>query len=62
MRPLSAHCHLELGALYGRSGKEAEAGEHLSAATTNYREMRMAFWLGQAETAQGQLTRDSLHE
>jgi len=49
MRPLVAHCHLGLGKLYRRTGKRAQAQEHLSTATTMYREMDMRFWLEQAE-------------
>ncbi len=48
-RPLVAHCHLGLGKLYQRTGKLDQAGEHLTIATTMYREMDMAFWLEQAE-------------
>jgi tetratricopeptide (TPR) repeat protein len=53
MRPLVAHCHLGLGKLYRRTGKDAQAREHLTTATTMYREMDMRFWLEQAagETA-----------
>ncbi len=51
MRPLVAHCHLGLGKLYRRTGKPDQAGEHLTTATTMYREMDMRFWLEQAETA-----------
>jgi hypothetical protein len=49
MRPLVAHCHLGLGKLYRRTGKRQEAHEHLTTATTMYREMDMRFWLEQAE-------------
>ena len=49
MRPLLAHCHLGLGRLDGRTGKRQDALEHLSAATTMYREMDMRFYLEQAE-------------
>ena len=49
LRPLVAHCHLGLGRLYERTGKREEAQEHLTAATTMYREMDMRFWLEQAE-------------
>ncbi len=49
MRPLIAHCHLGLGKLYRRTGKREEAREHLTTATTMYREMNMRFWLGPAE-------------
>jgi tetratricopeptide (TPR) repeat protein len=50
MRPLIAHCHLGLGKLYRRTGKREQAQEHLTTATTMYREMGMTYWLGQAET------------
>jgi tetratricopeptide (TPR) repeat protein len=49
MRPLVAHCHLGLGRLYRRTGKREEAQEHLTTATTMYREMDMRFWLERAE-------------
>jgi tetratricopeptide (TPR) repeat protein len=48
MRPLLAHCHLGLGRLYRRAGDEAKAHEHLTTATTMYREMNMGFWLDKA--------------
>jgi tetratricopeptide (TPR) repeat protein len=50
MRPLVAHCHLGLGKLYRRTGPPEQAREHLTTATTMYREMDMRFWLGPAET------------
>jgi class 3 adenylate cyclase/tetratricopeptide (TPR) repeat protein len=56
MRPLVAHCHLGLGKLYRRTGKRQEAQEHLTTATTMYREMDMRFWLEQAEAEMGGLT------
>src|SRR6266436_5580253 len=37
MRPLVAHCHLGLGKLHRRTGKGAQAREHLSTATAMYR-------------------------
>ena len=49
MRPLVAHCHLGLGRLYRRTAKREQAREHLTTATTMYREMDMGFWLEQAE-------------
>src|SRR5262249_27561961 len=49
MRPLVAHCHLGLGKLYRRTGKPEQAQEHLTTATTMYREMGMTYWLEQAE-------------
>jgi len=53
LRPLVAHCHLGLGKLYQRTRRRKEAQEHLTTATTMYREMDMQFWLDQvaAETA-----------
>jgi class 3 adenylate cyclase/tetratricopeptide (TPR) repeat protein len=48
MRPLVAHCHLGLGKLSRRTGKREEAHEHLTTATTMYREMDMRFWMEQA--------------
>jgi predicted ATPase/class 3 adenylate cyclase len=55
MRPLVAHCHLGLGTLYRRTGKREQAHEHLSTATTMYREMQVQFWLQKAETEMSQL-------
>jgi hypothetical protein len=49
MRPLLAHCHLGLGKLYRSTGKREQAMEHLTTATTMYRELEMRFWLEQAE-------------
>ena len=51
MRPLVAHCHLGLGTLYRRTGDRAKAEEHLTTATTMYREMDMGFWLEKTEGA-----------
>ena len=47
-RPVLAHCHFGLGTLYRRTGKRELAQEHLTAATTMYREMDMRFYLEQA--------------
>ena len=55
MRPLVAHCHLGLGKLYRRTGQREQAQEHLTTATTMYREMRMTYWLEQAEAELGQI-------
>ena len=49
MRPLVAHCHLGLGKLYRRTDKREQAREHLTTATTMYREMGMTYWLEKAE-------------
>jgi tetratricopeptide (TPR) repeat protein len=49
MRPVVAHCHLGLAKLFRRTGKSEQARDHLTTATTMYREMDMRFWLEQAE-------------
>jgi tetratricopeptide (TPR) repeat protein len=49
MRPLVSHCHLGLGKLSRRTGKREQAQEHLTTATTMYREMGMTYWLEKAE-------------
>jgi tetratricopeptide (TPR) repeat protein len=55
MRPVVAHCHLGLGKLYRRAGEREQAREHLTAATTMYREMDMRFWLEKAEAEMTEL-------
>jgi hypothetical protein len=55
LQPRRAHCHLGLGTLYRRTGKRKQAEEHLTTATTMYREMDMRFWLEQAEVEMGGL-------
>jgi tetratricopeptide (TPR) repeat protein len=52
MRPLIAHCHLGLGKLYHSTEKRAQAQEHLTTATTMYRDMGMTYWLEKAEAEQ----------
>jgi hypothetical protein len=54
LRPLVARCHLGLGRLYRRT-KRQEAREHLTTATTMYRDMEMQFWLDQAEAESKEL-------
>jgi hypothetical protein len=49
MRPLQAHCRKGLGTLCGRTGREEEGREELTAAMNMYREMGMDFFLNQAE-------------
>ena len=49
LHSLIAHCHLGLGQLYRRTGNREQAQEHLTTATTMYREMGMTYWLEQAE-------------
>ena len=56
MRPLVAHCHFGLGKLYRRTGKRKEAREHLTTATTMYREMDMRFWREQTEAEMSMTT------
>jgi tetratricopeptide (TPR) repeat protein len=51
MRPLQAHCHLDLGTLYAAIGQREHAHTELSAAIDLYRAMEMTFWLPQAEAA-----------
>ena len=55
MRPLVAHCHLGLGRLGRRAGQGEPAREHLTIATTMYREMAMTYWLGAAAEEMRQL-------
>ena len=45
MHDLSVHRRLGLGKLYRRTGKREPAREHLTTATTMYREMGMTYWL-----------------
>ena len=49
LRPLQAHCHLGLGALYRRAGTRQQAREHLTTAATMFGEMDMRYWREQAE-------------
>jgi len=51
MRPLVAHCHFGLGRLFRRTGKLQPAREHLTTATTMYRDMDMRFCLEQVEVS-----------
>jgi tetratricopeptide (TPR) repeat protein len=53
--PLVAHCHLGLGKLYRRTGKPEQSRDHLTTATTMYREMGMTYWLEQAATEMKEL-------
>jgi len=55
MRPLIARCHDGLGKLYRRTGKREQAQNHLTTATTMYREMGMQFWLEKTEKELGEL-------
>jgi tetratricopeptide (TPR) repeat protein len=51
MRPLQAHCHRGLGALYSQTGQSEQARAKLSTAIAMYREMEMTFWLPETEAA-----------
>jgi class 3 adenylate cyclase/tetratricopeptide (TPR) repeat protein len=55
MRPLQAHCHLGLGALYATTGQPEQARAELSTAIELYKAMDMTFWLPQAEAALAQV-------
>ena len=47
--PLAAHCHVGPAKLYRRTDKREQAREHLTTATTMYREMGMTYSLEKAE-------------
>jgi tetratricopeptide (TPR) repeat protein len=49
MRPLVARCHLGLGKFFRRTREHEQAQEHLTTATTMYREMGMTYWLEKVE-------------
>jgi tetratricopeptide (TPR) repeat protein len=55
MRPLQAHCHRGLGALYAATGQQEQARTELSTAIVLYRTMDMTFWLPQTEVALAQV-------
>src|SRR5262249_42219247 len=55
MRPLQAHCHLDLGTLYVKTGQREQARTELASAINLYRAMDMTFWLPQAEAALAQV-------
>jgi len=55
MRPLNAHCHFGLGKLHRGTGQRQQAQEHLTTATTMYREMGMTYWLEKAEAEMREL-------
>ena len=49
MRPLAAHCHFHLGKLLRTAPRPEGARQHLTTATTMYREMGMRGWLDLAD-------------
>jgi hypothetical protein len=51
MQPLVAHCHLGLGTLYSKVGRQDQARAELSITIELYRTLDMTFWLPQAEAA-----------
>jgi tetratricopeptide (TPR) repeat protein len=55
MRPLQAHCHHGLGALYAATGQREQARAELSVAVEMYRGMEMTFWLPETEAALAQV-------
>jgi class 3 adenylate cyclase/tetratricopeptide (TPR) repeat protein len=57
MRPLKAHCHRGLGALYSQTGQAEQARAELTMAIDMYREMEMNFWLPEAEATLTQVDR-----
>jgi hypothetical protein len=57
MRPLQAHCHRDLGTLYGKREQREQARAALSTAMEMSRTMEMTFWLPQAEVALAQVER-----
>jgi tetratricopeptide (TPR) repeat protein len=59
MRPLAAHCHRGLGALFRATGDHVNAQEHLATAVMLYREMDMGYWLDMAEAEFGLSQRKS---
>jgi Tfp pilus assembly protein PilF len=48
-KPEVAHCHAGLARLYRRTGRQQQAEEHFTTATTMYREMGMTYWLEKAQ-------------
>jgi tetratricopeptide (TPR) repeat protein len=55
MRPLVAHCHHGLGALYAVIGHQELARAELSVAIELFHAMEMTFWLPEAEAALAQV-------
>jgi tetratricopeptide (TPR) repeat protein len=55
MRPLQAHCHLGLGALYLKTDRPEQARAELTTAIALYRAMDMTFWIPQTEAVLAQV-------
>ena len=60
MRPLVAHCHLGLGALYVETGNRDAGRERFATATAMYREMDMLFWVEKASAELRPIVRRSV--
>jgi tetratricopeptide (TPR) repeat protein len=56
MRPLLAHCSLELGRFYSRRGENEKSRSELSKAIDLYRSLGMRFWLPKAEALLGKIS------
>jgi class 3 adenylate cyclase/tetratricopeptide (TPR) repeat protein len=54
MRPLVAHCHLGLGTLYHKLGRDQQAQAEMTTAAEMYRTMEMTYWLEKADAALAQ--------
>ena len=50
MRPLLAHCYLDLGQLFRRAGVRTNAVSYSKAAATLFRALDMPYWLERSET------------
>jgi class 3 adenylate cyclase/tetratricopeptide (TPR) repeat protein len=49
LRPLTARCHLSLGSLYRRAGKDQDARAQLVAAAALFRKMHMPLWIDRVD-------------
>ena len=56
MRPLLAHCCLELGQFYKRRGENENARSELIKAIDLFRSLGMRFWQPEAEALLGELS------
>jgi len=56
MCPLIAHCHLGLGTLYQKIGRDDQPRAELATAAEMYRAMEMTFWLTRAEAELAELS------
>ena len=56
-RPLAARCHLGLGGLYRRAGRDGEARRHLASASALFRDMRMRLWADRVDAEARMLVR-----